>query len=227
MTLELLHAQRLEKCVPVLMGKELEEPDQATGSTVGRLFDAQGPGDLPDVVCTSVVDLLRSILSGLAPPVQPSPQLSSRTVRGTVTALTAYLGIKGWDPSAIHGGGYASAEHAKEAFKSSLIRCTVKATIECLASLPPHPPHMSSVPPSPSATPAGQGSGLEAVYQVLVECNLQDKVEAARAWLDEQGLESLRELKAAKMEEDLVRALGLKPGKAREVQAMLEQAELS
>eukprot|EP00961_Rhodomonas_salina_P092083 1239162-Rhodomonas_salina.1 len=50
MALELLGAGRVDKCVPVLMGKELEQPDQATGSTVGTLFAAPGPSQLPDVV---------------------------------------------------------------------------------------------------------------------------------------------------------------------------------
>ena len=42
---------------------------------------------------------------------------------------------------------------------------------------------------------------------------LSDKIGAAEAWLDEQGCDSLAELKEAEMEEDFAKALELKPVK--------------
>ena len=67
-------------------------------------------------------------------------------------------------------------------------------------------------PPQPATTsaPDEKCKGLRALLEGL---GLSDKIGAAEAWLDEQGCDSLAELKEAEMEEDFAKALELKPVK--------------
>ena len=51
--------------------------------------------------------------------------------------------------------------------------------------------------------------------QVLVAAKLRDREAEAVAWFEEQGIDSIDELRKAEMEKDLVEALKLKPGKAK------------
>ena len=61
-----------------------------------------------------------------------------------------------------------------------------------------------------TSAPDEKCKGLLALLEGL---GIPDKIGAAEAWFDEQGLDSLAELKEAEMEEDLAKAIELKPGK--------------
>ena len=57
--------------------------------------------------------------------------------------------------------------------------------------------------------------------ELLHKCKLIDKLGAAVAWCEEQGLDDVDEIKLAKMETQFVDALGLKEGKKRVVTNVL------
>jgi len=60
--------------------------------------------------------------------------------------------------------------------------------------------------------------------ELLSKCNIIDKLGAAVAWCEEQGLDDVQEIKLAKMEAQFVDALGLKEGKKRVVTNVLGSA---
>ena len=70
-------------------------------------------------------------------------------------------------------------------------------------------------PPLGRASGSELGSCVEGLAELLHGCNLSGSMAAAGAWFEEQGLDTVAELKKARMETDFVAALQLKPGKER------------
>mmetsp|Transcript_2453 Transcript_2453/g.7017 ORF Transcript_2453/g.7017 Transcript_2453/m.7017 type:complete len:496 (+) Transcript_2453:1304-2791(+) len=56
---------------------------------------------------------------------------------------------------------------------------------------------------------------VEGLEVLLAGCNLTRTLDLATAWFDEQGLDSVTEMRKVGMESEFVTALGLKPGKAK------------
>ena len=77
------------------------------------------------------------------------------------------------------------------------------------------PCSQSVFPPLGRASGSELGSCVEGLAELLHGCNLSGSMAAAGAWFEEQGLDTVAELKKARMEADFVAALQLKPGKER------------
>mmetsp|Transcript_46826 Transcript_46826/g.151102 ORF Transcript_46826/g.151102 Transcript_46826/m.151102 type:complete len:593 (+) Transcript_46826:28-1806(+) len=75
--------------------------------------------------------------------------------------------------------------------------------------------HATSAPAGGRASGSELGSCVEGLAELLHGCNLSGSMAAAGAWFEEQGLDTVAELKKARMEADFVAALQLKPGKER------------
>uniref|UniRef100_A0A7S0YYN7 Uncharacterized protein n=1 Tax=Hemiselmis tepida TaxID=464990 RepID=A0A7S0YYN7_9CRYP len=177
LSLELLGAGMLDRCMPVMMGRELPVGADG-GKLVGDLFVEGDKDELPDVVCLEVVREAERLLR--ANGVEPSPELRGRTVRQVVADMLLNDGFKAWDVGSAHGGGGETAgeeAHARQGVEKRLVNLCCRSAMVCVRALRGNPVgsdggkdggrggDRASVPPSPppieQSTAQDQGGEVE------------------------------------------------------------------
>ena len=119
--------------------------------------------------------------------------------------------------------GKTALDHARAEGQTSLA-----ALLECPAPAPALAPLLESPAPAaalvrPSASRLAYHRGhsrltaVAGLETLLAGCNLSDSVDAALAWCEAQGVDSIAMLREVEMEQDLASALGLKPAKAKQL----------
>eukprot|EP00287_Rhodomonas_sp_CCMP768_P032035 CAMPEP_0202853484 /NCGR_PEP_ID=MMETSP1389-20130828/90504_1 /ASSEMBLY_ACC=CAM_ASM_000865 /TAXON_ID=302021 /ORGANISM="Rhodomonas sp., Strain CCMP768" /LENGTH=484 /DNA_ID=CAMNT_0049532033 /DNA_START=86 /DNA_END=1540 /DNA_ORIENTATION=- len=168
--------------------------------------------------------LIQGIQTLAVPPLQQSPEAQ----RFVESALEKRVELR-----------FASAKEMREAFVDLTDRWRQQQQQQQLeqqqaaaqTTQQTHPQTQTQTqtqPPAPQAstpTEGSRGGSLNEVEQLLLACHssLQDKVGAAREWFDQQGLDSVSELKEAEMEDDFVAFLQLKEGRARILKKRIQQ----
>mmetsp|Transcript_12234 Transcript_12234/g.28831 ORF Transcript_12234/g.28831 Transcript_12234/m.28831 type:complete len:994 (-) Transcript_12234:112-3093(-) len=135
----LLDSRRISKCLPILIGTPLDQPN-ANGAMVGNFFADGRLASLPTLVCSAVLALAATVLSRLEPPVQPSRALAQLSVRETVEQIAKHLGVTAWDIKGSHGRSASTRDHDLEAFKGRLVRRAAAEIMDCLQRVAPHRP---------------------------------------------------------------------------------------
>jgi len=203
----------LKRCLPILMGAPLDAP-APNGAMVGNFFAGDPVASLPAIALPKVAATAAEILGREVPAQPPSPQLAQTTVRDMVGWMTKQLAVTAWDSDASHGGsaGERTPEHQEDEFKRLLVDKATAEILECLQKI--HSASASAPPPAAAPSPSA-APGLDALDRLLEGLNLGESVARARAWCDENGVESIADLLEAEMEEDLAAGLELKPAKAK------------
>jgi hypothetical protein len=177
---ELFEVGLLEYCLPILIGKVLEDsgPD---GKFITNLFAEGAIEKLPDVVCENVVSTVRKFLEDNGK--TPSAQLQSRTVRGVVKTITKFLGVQTWEIKSRHtaggGGGTTSLVHSRVEWKQSVLAEVVNQAIKCVdragAEGKSKVRHESQEPAlAGTAVPSGAGTAVPSGGSVVTEWSEQD-----------------------------------------------------
>ena len=79
--------------------------------------------------------------------------------------------------------------------------------------------------PSQSSAAAGTVGSFGWLRALLEGCGLVAKLDSAITWCDGQDVDSLAMLKEIEMEDELVKQLGLKPGKQKQLRMRIKNAE--
>ena len=79
--------------------------------------------------------------------------------------------------------------------------------------------------PSQSSAAAGTVGSFGWLRALLEGCGLVAKLDSAITWCDGQDVDSLAMLKEIEMEDELVKELGLKPGKQKQLRMRIKNAE--
>ena len=100
-----------------------------------------------------------------------------------------------------------------------------KKNLACAALLAEYEAKACAAAPAAAApAPASAATALPK-DMLLFEGMPEGTAEAAAAWCDEQGVDSLAELREAEMEEELIAALPLKPAKAKILRKRLQATD--
>ena len=78
---------------------------------------------------------------------------------------------------------------------------------------------------APPASSSGEAREVEGLAELLDGLKLSDKLDAARAWFAEQGIDTMAELKEAEMVGDLADAIKLKPAKKKLLMKRMSDAD--
>ena len=134
LALQLIAIKQLHFCIPVMIGEVMEEQ-----ALITNLFQDGILEKLPDIVSTATTKQVEALLRSNG--FEPSPDLHTLTVRGTVKKVLEGLGVATWDVASSHGGaggaGAASSAgtaslHSQERWRRCIYRHIVKETMKCL-----------------------------------------------------------------------------------------------
>lgn len=222
----------LSALLPIMFGAELDPqatPKDISADTasppacVASLFAAGGPGSLPEVMVAAVHHEASAALHSLGHAAQGVSRLEGLSVKGTVGALTKYLGVAAWQLSLSH----VPPDHSVAEFKRVLMEEAVRQIMAVLrasaSSAPPSlpTPRQPQPTPDPAPGPSGGQSDALAVATAAVEVErlkLQraeselKKVEAQAVKAKAEAEKARAEAEKAKAEAELARAqASLKP----------------
>jgi len=206
--LVLHRAGRLKRICPVLFGfwddaAELQSGRARSNFCTNLFQSGKGPESLPKVEHEPTLDRASEMLRKMGVNERVSV-LDDLTVHGIVGAICTKNGITAWT--------------LKVRSKRDFFVAVKKEVLTCLTGELAHEQLVTSpaaLPVPPAGAPMAAASSISGLQQLMMKCNLQDRVNDAEAWFTQNGCESIGELKEVEMETDFVDALQLLPVKAK------------